>query len=230
MPRASTINRKAGARSAPLDGTVDPMDATSSSAVPPKDLLAFCENWNTAILTGEQVPSTVNASVLRLLSLCAALTDAHAAVEVGSHGGSTGLALFEGMAADGVLTSVEPDPERLRVAKEAFAEAEITPARTRLIAADPHDVLSRLTDGHYDLFLSAGRPADHMAFAEQSARLLRPGGIAVFLDVADAADPARREPDQLAVRAFTEVMQNDEKWLTTLLPLADGVLVAVLRP
>ena len=57
-------------------------------------------------LTGEQAPSTVNASVLRLLSLCAALTDAHAAVEVGSHGGSTGLALFEGMAADGVLTSV----------------------------------------------------------------------------------------------------------------------------
>ena len=54
-----------------------------------------------------------------------------------------------------------------------------------------------------------------MAFAEQSARLLRPGGIAVFLDVADAADPARREPDQLAVRAFTEVMRNDEKWLTT---------------
>ena len=32
------------------------------------------------------------------------------------------------------------------------------------------------------------------------------------------------------MRAFTEVMQNDEKWLTTLLPLADGVLVAVLRP
>jgi len=220
----------AGATSAAANGTVEPMDATPSSAVPPKDLLAFCENWNTAILTGEQAPSTVNASVLRLLSLCAALTDAHAAVEVGSHGGTTGLALFEGMASEGVLTSVEPDPERLRVAKEAFSAAEIGHARTRLIAADPHDVLSRLTDGHYDLFLSAGRPADHMAFAEQSARLLRPGGIAVFLDVADAADPARREPDQLAVRAFTEVMQNDEKWLTTLLPLADGVLVAVLRP
>src|SRR5690606_11884099 len=185
-PRASTNNRKAGVRSAPPDGTVDPMDATSSSAVPPKDLLAFCENWNTAILTGEQVPSTVNASVLRLLSLCAALTDAHAAVEVGSPGGRTGLARVEGMAADGVLTSAEPAPEPLRAAQEAFAEAQSTRARTRLSAADPHDVLSRLTDGHYDLFLSAGRPADHMAFAEQSARLLRPGGIAVFLDVADA--------------------------------------------
>jgi len=206
------------------------MDATSSAAVNPKDLLAFCDNWNTAILTGELTPSTVNASVLRLLSLCAALTDAHAAVEVGSHHGTTGLALFEGMAEDGVLTSVEPDPERLRVAKEAFTAADISHARTRLIAADPHEVLTRLTDGHYDLFLSAGKPADHMSFAEQAARLLRAGGIAVFLDVADAADPAKREPEQLAVRAFTEVMQNDEKWLTTLLPLADGVLVAVLRP
>lgn len=205
------------------------MDATPTAATS-KDLLAFCENWNTAILTGDLPPSTVNASVLRLLSLCAALTDAHAAVEVGSHGGTTGLALFEGMADDGVLTSVEVDPERLRVAKDAFTAAEIPHARTRLIAADPHEVLSRLTDGHYDLFLSAGKPADHAAFAEQAARLLRPGGIAVFLDVADAADPARREPEQLAVRQFTESMHSAEHWLTTLLPLADGVLVAVLRP
>ncbi len=205
------------------------MDATSS-AVTPKDLSAFCENWNTALSGAENTPRDIAASVLRLLSLCAALTDAHAAVEVGSHSGATGLALFEGMADDGVLTSVEPDPERLRVAKEAFVAAEIPHARTRLIAADPHEVLSRLTDGHYDLFLSAGKPADHGAFTEQAARLLRPGGIAVFLDVADAADPARREPEQLSVRQFTEAMQSDERWLTTLLPLADGVLVAVLHP
>lgn len=205
------------------------MDVTSS-AVSSKDLLAFCENWNTGILSGDIAPSTVNASVLRLLSLCAALTNAHAAVEVGSHQGTTGLALFEGMADEGVLTSVEPDPERLRLAKEAFVAAGIPHAHTRLIAADPHEVLSRLTDGHYDLFLSADKPVDHAAFSEQAARLLRPGGIAVFLDVADAADPAKREPEQLAVRQFTEAMHTDEKWLTTLLPLADGVLVAVLRP
>lgn len=195
----------------------------------PRDLLAFCENWNTAILSGELAPITVNASVLRLLSLCAALTNAEAAVEVGSHSGTTGLALFEGMADDGVLTSVEPDPERLRVAKESFVAADIPHGRTRLIAADPHDVLMRLTDRHYDLFVSADKPADHAAFAEQAARLLRPGGIAVFLDIADAADPAKREPGQLAVRQFTEAMQADEKWLTTLLPLSDGVLLAVLR-
>jgi predicted O-methyltransferase YrrM len=203
------------------------MDATS--AVTPRDLLAFCENWNTAVMNSDLAPSSVNASVLRLLSLCAALTDAQAAVEVGSHNGTTGLALFEGMADDAVLTSVEPDPERLRVAKESFVAADIPHSRTRLIAADPHDVLMRLTDGHYDLFVSADKPGDHAAFAEQAARLLRPGGIAVFLNVADAADPAKREPAQLAVRQFTENMQTDEKWLTTLLPLSEGVLLAVLR-
>lgn len=206
-------------------GTVVVMDSTSVNA---KDLLTFCENWNTAILTAES--TTVNASVLRLLSLCAALTNASAAVEVGAHNGTTGLALFEGMAEEGILTSVEPDPEQLRLAKESFVAAEIPHGRTRLIAADPHEVLMRLTDGHYDLFLSADKPADHAAFAEQAQRLLRPGGIAIFLNVADAADPARREPEQLAVRQFTELMHSDEKWLTTLLPLADGVLIAVLRP
>lgn len=200
------------------------MDATSS--VSPKDLSTFCQNWNAVHLTGD---ASGDASVLRLLTLCAALTGAQAAVEVGTNGGETGLALFAGMAPEGVLTSVEADPERLRVAKEVFAASEISHSRTRLIAAAPAEVLSRLTDGHYDLFLSADRPGDHAAFAEQAARLLRPGGIAIFLDVADAADPARREPQQLAVRHFTEHMQAEEKWQTALLPIANGVLIAVLH-
>lgn len=194
-----------------------------------KELSAFSDAWNATLLPADLTATSVDPSVLRLLALFAGLVEAKAAVEVGAHDGTTGMALFQGMAADGVLTSVEVDPERLRVAKEAFTAAGIAHGRTRLIAADPHDVLSRLTDGGYDLFLSSGKPSDHAAFAEQAARLLRPGGIAVFLDVADAADPARREPAQLAVRHFTEHMQADERWLTTLLPLADGILVGVLQ-
>lgn len=203
-----------------------PMDLTTP-ATSSKDLSAFCDTWNTVHLTGEV--GAVPASILRLLTLCAAVTDAHAAVEVGAHAGTTGLALFDGMADDAVLTSVEADPEKLHVAKETLAAAEIPHARTRLIAAEPIEVLGRLTDGHYDLFVSADKPADHAAFAEQAARLLRPGGMALFIDVADAADLSKREPGQLAVRQFTENIQADERWLTTLLPLDNGVLLAVLQ-
>jgi predicted O-methyltransferase YrrM len=194
-----------------------------------KDLSVFSDGWNAAQLPADLTATTVDANTLRLLALFASLVEAKAAVEVGAHDGTTGMALFQGMADDGVLTSVEADPERLRQAKETFAAAGIGHGRTRLIAADPHEVLSRLTDGGYDLFLSSGKPSDHAAFAEQAARLLRPGGIAIFLDVADAADPSRREPAHLAVRHFTELMHSEERWLTTLLPLANGVLVAVLQ-
>ncbi len=194
-----------------------------------KDLTTFTDAWNAVRLPAGADATTVDASVLSLLALLASMVDAHAAVEVGSHDGTTGLALYSGMASDGVLTSVEADPERLRLAKEAFAAADIPHARTRLIAADPNEVLSRLTDGGYDLFVSGGKPADHAGFADQAARLLRPGGVAVFLDLSDAMDLARREPAQLSVRAFADAIQSDERWLTSLLPLANGVLLAVLQ-
>jgi len=87
-PRSSANSRRVLRAPFPA-GTVVVMDSTSVNA---KDLLTFCENWNTAILTAES--TTVNASVLRLLSLCAALTNASAAVEVGAHNGTTGLALL----------------------------------------------------------------------------------------------------------------------------------------
>lgn len=194
-----------------------------------KELTTFTDAWNAGRLPAGSRATTVDASVLSLLALLASMVDAHAAVEVGSHDGTTGLALYSGMASDGVLTSVEADPERLRMAKEAFTAAEIPHARTRLIAADPNEVLSRLTDGGYDLFVSGGKPADHAGFADQAARLLRPGGVAVFMDLSDAMDLSRREPAQLAVRAFADAMQADERWLTSLLPLANGVLLAVLQ-
>ena len=130
-----------------------------------KDLTTFTDAWNAVRLPAGTTATTVDASVLSLLTLLASMTGARAAVEVGSHDGTTGLALYTGMAADGVLTSVEADPERLRLAKEAFAGADIPHARTRLIAADPNEVLARLTDDGYDLFVSGGRPADHAAFA-----------------------------------------------------------------
>lgn len=190
-----------------------------------RELVTFAQNWNASVFPAAAPANTV----LGLLGVCAALTGAKAAVEVGSHNGATGLALFEGMSADSVLTSVEEDPEKLRLARETFAEAGIVASRTRLIAAVPHEVLQRLTDAGYDLFVAGGRPAEHNDMREQAARLLRPGGIAIFLDVEDAADPAKREADQLSVRAFCDEMAADERWLSTLLPVESGVLLAVLR-
>src|ERR1700681_2719332 len=88
----------------------------------------------------------VTPAVGALLSLLARLTGAKAVVEVGTGAGVSGLWLLSGMRVDGVLTTIDVDPEHQRIAKQAFAEAGIGASRTRLIGGRAQDVLTRLAD------------------------------------------------------------------------------------
>ena len=69
----------------------------------------------------------VTPAVGALLSLLARLAGGKAVVEVGTGVGVSGLWLLAGMREDGVLTTIDIEPEHQRLAKQAFAEAKITP-------------------------------------------------------------------------------------------------------
>ena len=85
------------------------------------------------------------------LRFLAAATNARAVVEVGTGAGVSGLWLLRGMRPDGVLTTVDKDPEHQRAAKQTFGEAGIPSGRARLIVGNALEVLPRLADGGYDL-------------------------------------------------------------------------------
>src|ERR1700712_2312922 len=70
------------------------------------------------------------AATLRMLAVA---TGARAVVEVGTGAGVSGLYLLDGMAEDGVLTTIDVEGEHQRAAKEAFGEAQVAPSRFRLI-------------------------------------------------------------------------------------------------
>ena len=121
----------------------------------------------------------VTPAVGALLSVLAKLAGAKAVVEVGTGAGVSGLWLLSGMRDDGVLTTIDVEPEHQRLAKQAFAEAGIGPSRTRLISGRAQEVLTRLADESYDLVFIDADPADQPQFVVEGVRLLRPGGAIV---------------------------------------------------
>ena len=97
-------------------------------------------------------------------------------VSIGSGGGVAGLWLLRGMRPDGVLTVLDTDPEQLRAARRALADAGVPPGRTRMIFGTPAEVLPRLSPGAYDLVVCAGPPADYAGHLAAVVGLVRPGG------------------------------------------------------
>ena len=203
--------------------------------------LAFVEKWveedeplqtarQNAAELGTCVP--IGSGTGAALRFLAAAIDAKAVVEVGTGAGTSGIWLLRGMRPDGVLTTVDIEGEHQRLAKQAYAAAGIPPGRYRLINGQAGDVLPRLTDGAYDLVFVDADKTGYVDYLEQAVRLLRPGGVVAFdnaLRADQVADATVRDVATVTVREVVRSVHDNEQLIPALLPVGDGLLVAVKR-
>jgi predicted O-methyltransferase YrrM len=168
-------------------------------------------------------------AALRFLT---AAIGARAVVEIGTGCGTSGIWLLRGMRPDGVLTSVDVEPEHQRLARDVFREAGFASNRYRLIAGRALDVLPRLTDGGYDMVFCDAAKQEYLDYLAEGLRLLRPGGILVFDNAlwgGKVADPAQRDPETVVIREVCEQIRDDERLIPLLLPIGDGLLAAIKK-
>lgn len=164
------------------------------------------------------------------LRFLATAIGARTVVEIGSGCGVSGIWLLRGMRPNGVLTSVDVEPENQRLAREAYAEAGFPTSRARLITGRALDVLPRLTDGAYDLVFCDALKREYPDYLGEALRLLRPGGVVAFdnaLNGDTVPDPANRSPDTVAIRQLGRMVREDDRLTPMLLPVGDGLLAAV---
>jgi predicted O-methyltransferase YrrM len=166
------------------------------------------------------------------LTFLAKVVQAKAVVEIGTGSGVSGLALFAGMQPDGVLTSVDIEPEHQQAAREAFLAVGIPTQRFRLIAGPALSVLPRLSDGAYDMVFVDADKVEYAEYVDEGLRLLRRGGV-LALDNAlwhdRTADGSNIDKETEAIRTALNAVRENEDLLAALLPVGDGLLVAVKR-
>lgn len=168
--------------------------------------------------------------VTSLLTVLAATTSAKAVVEVGTAMGATALAFFEGMGKDGILTSIDDDTEQQLVARRFLTAAGYPSSRFRLIAGTPLEVLPKLRDGAYDIVFINGDKLEYVEYVAGALRLLRHGGLLVLHDALwhnTVADPDAEGDETIIIREALEAVTLSESYTQALLPVGNGLLVAV---
>lgn len=168
-------------------------------------------------------------AALRLLT---AACNAKYVVEIGTGTGVSGIHLLRGMRPDGVLTTVDTEPDRQQLAREAYREAGFAANRSRFIPGAALDVLPRLTDGAYDLVFCDGDRLEYGDYLHESLRLLRPGGVLCFEGAfaqGRALDAAHQDPESQRLRELMRTVRDSPRLAPVLLPTDDGLLCAVRR-
>src|ERR1700753_4222769 len=204
----------------------------------PEDEPLLAARANAEDLGGSEPIRPASGAALRFL---AAAMGTRTVVEIGAGCGSSGIWLLRGMRPDGVLTSVDVEPEYQRMARKAFAEAGFAANRYRLILGRALDVLPRLSDGTYDLVFCDADPRENPDHMDAALRLLRGGGIVAFDDVVIPPELAGLDPAEIAdwaadgaadlpqVREVAEILRADDRLTPLFLPVGEGLLAAVKR-
>lgn len=200
----------------------------AESFIPEDDVLQAARTRGVEVGAVDTSPGTG-----AFLHFLAHLISAQAVVEVGTGSGVGSLWLLRGMIENGTLTSIDDEAEHARIARIAFAESEISPQRYRLITNPVMDVMSKLTDRAYDLVVLRHDPEDLGFSVDHAQRMLRTGGVLVidnFFGEGKVPDPAQRDARTIALReAGKAVRAASTTWITSLIGVGDGLLVATKR-
>lgn len=199
------------------------MRAFANSFLPETEIIQRARNRGIEIGTYDTTPAV--GSLLRYLTH---LVGATSIVEIGTGAGVSGLWIFQAMTQKGLLTSIDDEVENAKLAKQAFEEAGISASRFRLITGNSREIVGKLADSLYDIFILR-RNADLLESVEHAHRSLRPGGVLVIdraLLGGKVADPTQRDPESIGYREVIKVIkESQESWLPMLLPVGDGVMV-----
>ena len=172
----------------------------------------------------------------QFMALLIELTGARRVLEVGCFTGYSALAMALALPPDGRLITLEANAEPIDIGRRAWDAAGVAERiEVRLgLALESLDAL--LEEGTADTFDLAFIDADkksYDAYYERALRLVRPGGLILLDNVlwgGAVADPADHERQTVALRQLNEKLHRDQRISLSLLPLGDGLTLALKRP
>jgi predicted O-methyltransferase YrrM len=171
----------------------------------------------------------------RLMGLLVEAIGARRALEIGTFTGYSALVVALALPDDGALVACDVSEVWTAVARRYWAEAgvahkidlRLAPALRTL-----DDLLEAGERGAFDFAFIDADKESYEAYYERVLRLLRPGGLVAVdntLWSGRVLDPEVRDASTEAIRAFNTKLAGDDRVSLCMLPVGDGVTLAMKR-
>ncbi|TDY00922.1 class I SAM-dependent methyltransferase [Thiohalophilus thiocyanatoxydans] len=171
----------------------------------------------------------------QFLNLLIKLLGARQAIEVGVFTGYSALCIADALPADGRLVACDINREWTDMAQRYWREAGVN-QKIELLLAPADKTLQKLIDhGNANSFDFAFIDADkthYLTYYEQCLKLIRKGGIIAIdntLWSGHVADPDVNDEDTVAIRDVNDALHSDSRVDISLLPIGDGLTLALKR-
>lgn len=154
-------------------------------------------------------------------------------LEVGTAVGFSAILMSEYAPEDCHITTIEKYEKRIPIARENFKRAG-KEEKITLLEGDALEILKGLEDSFDFIFMDAAK-GQYIYYMPEVLRLLQPGGVLVSDNVLQDGDiiesrfavERRNRTIHSRMREYLYELKHDERLLTSIIPLGDGVAVSV---
>ena len=171
----------------------------------------------------------------QLMALLAQAIQARRCIEIGTFTGYSSISVARALPPDGRMICCDVSEEYTRIARKYWARAGLADKIT-LELGPALPTLDRLIAmgeaGRFDFAFIDADKENYRHYYERCLTLLRPGGLILVDNVlwgGSVADNRNKGASTEAIRAFNKRLKNDGRVSLSLLPVGDGLTLALKR-
>lgn len=172
----------------------------------------------------------------QLLQVLVAATGARRVLEIGTAIGYSTVWMARALPPDGLLITVERDHDRAAGARENLARAGVADI-AHVMVGDAARLVWKVS-GPFDFIFQDGDKLQYEPLLDRLLDLLRPGGLLVADNALWRGEVVPRYVERphypreqtAALAAYNQRLATDPRVLSFVLPVGDGVSLAVKRP
>ncbi|BAZ50195.1 O-methyltransferase family protein [Nostoc sp. NIES-4103] len=171
----------------------------------------------------------------QFMRLLVQLIGAKKTLEVGVFTGYSSLSVALALPADGKIVACDVSEEFTAIARRYWQQAGVADKIDLRLAPGLETLDALLADGQAGTFDFAFIDADkenYDGYYERSLQLLRPGGLIAIDNVlwsGRVANPQIQDESTQAIRALNKKLHDDERVTLSLVPIGDGLTLALKR-
>lgn len=169
----------------------------------------------------------------QFMGLLVKLLGAKKTLDIGVFTGYSSLVVALALPEDGKVIACDRDPNSTAIARRYWQEAQVA-HKIDLRLAPASETLKQLIasgeGGSFDFAFIDADKRNYHHYYEQALTLLRPGGLVAIDNVlwsGRVIDPSNLDKRTVAIREFNQHLHQDQRVDISLLPIADGLTLAL---
>jgi predicted O-methyltransferase YrrM len=171
----------------------------------------------------------------QFLGLLVALLSPRNVLEIGVFTGYSSLSVALALPPDGRMIACDVSEEWTSVARRYWKKAGVEDKielRVGPALETMNTLLAEGKQGHFDFVFIDADKKRYPDYYECALQLLRPGGLIAVDNVlwsGKVADPRVTDRDTRSIRTFNRKLKNDRRVILSMIPIGDGVTLAMKR-